>query len=754
MIQDAWVDRGGVANQAGRDAYYIDQRVADAALAAPLRPPAQRLDHEPRIRGRDDLVDELEGLLDRRTDAPGVRVLCGMGGCGKTTVALELARRTLAHDIPAWWVSATGPGAVAAGMQALAVALGADPDQLRLGSPAEIVWSLLTGQARPWLLIFDNADDPHPTLGLASEPVTRGNGWIRPVDGPGLVVVTSRDGGQGTWGGCRWIRTHPVRRLAAEDAGAVLLDFAGPAAGSPREAIDLAERLGRLPLALRAAGSYLANTTRIPASLADPQTPRTYAAYSRALDNDPPPSSGTGDTSPTDELSRTLVGDTWELSLKLLEQRGMTQARPLLQLLSSLAPAPIPYGVIFQPDVSYGAGDLAGITSTHLWSMLHALADLGLVDLREPPGDDVDERLAYTVTLHPLVRHTYATLPDRRDEPPPFLALAVQLVAQRARSSPADSPQDPEAWPWWQALAPHAFHMLRRVAALAHRLDPDVTIQACAAATLAGQYLQERWLNRAAEIETRTLLDLRHRVLGPEHPDTLTTRHDLARALHGQGQNAVAGTEYLVVLEAQQRILGETHPDTLTTRYSYANSVHDRCQYEQAEAEYRALLAVAAPALGEEHPLTMEIRNDLGVVLAQTGHHDQAEAEYQAVFVVLQRVLGPDHPDTLTTRYNLACLLQDRGDLDAAAVEFHAILDTERRLLGNDHFLTLLTRFRFAQLLYGQGQVVAAEAELRAVLDAQRRVHGADADRTLKTQQMLEALFPEPQKAQPDLPPG
>jgi hypothetical protein len=91
-------------------------------------------------------------------------------------------------------------------MQALAVALGADPDRLRMGSLPEIVWAHLAGLPGPWLLVFDNADDPTRALAAPSEPVWGGNGWLRPVSKAGLIVVTSRDGSDFIWGGrrCRW----------------------------------------------------------------------------------------------------------------------------------------------------------------------------------------------------------------------------------------------------------------------------------------------------------------------------------------------------------------------------------------------------------------------------------------------------------------------------------------------------------------------------------------------------------------------
>jgi hypothetical protein len=108
-----------------------------------------------------------------------------MGGCGKTTAARNLARTALAVGIPAWWIAASTPESVASGMQALAVAFGADPQRLRVGSLPEIAWEHVAARPGPWLLAFDNADDPQRVLCPAGGPVTGGNGCCGRCKAPG-----------------------------------------------------------------------------------------------------------------------------------------------------------------------------------------------------------------------------------------------------------------------------------------------------------------------------------------------------------------------------------------------------------------------------------------------------------------------------------------------------------------------------------------------------------------------------------------
>ncbi|MEO3826619.1 hypothetical protein [Actinomadura sp. B10D3] len=101
-----------------------------------------------------------------------------------------------------------------------------------------------------------------------------------------MVIVTSRHGRVPDWGA--WCRAHNVGMLTPAEGAQVLLDGTGPRAGSRADAESLSRRLGGLPLALRLAGSYLAQSQQTPRIFADPERARTFAEYRAAVDVDPP----------------------------------------------------------------------------------------------------------------------------------------------------------------------------------------------------------------------------------------------------------------------------------------------------------------------------------------------------------------------------------------------------------------------------------------------------------------------------------
>src|SRR5262249_51401505 len=189
-----------------------------------------------------------------------------------------------------------------------------------------------------------------------------------------------------------------------------------------------------------------------------------------------------------------------------------------------------------------------------------ALSGLGLADLREPVEDDDEPSAGWTVALHPLVRDTNLTHSDVTTNPT-FPTLAIQLVAAATQSDTVGLPDDPQMWPWWQALTPHATHLVH-LAAYDHRLSADTVAAACDAADLAAWYLRSRGLYRQAHTEFEQLYAIHRRMLGEEHPDTLAARHGVAFMLGDMGEWTRARTEYEQLLDIHRRMLGEEHPDT------------------------------------------------------------------------------------------------------------------------------------------------------------------------------------------------
>ena len=705
----------------GTQNVYLAGRERAPEPAVSIAAPVGQRDENLPLRGRDGLLAELASPGQAR-----VRVLHGLGGCGKTRLALEAAFEALQRGVEVWWVSAAEPGPPAAGMRALGRRLGITDARLEHGDAADVIWQRLAGRREPWLLVIDNADDPQVLAG-AGTCVAEGRGWLRPVAGrAGMVLVTSRDGSPASWGS--WSRRYRLEMLPADPAAAMLADHAGhhPGLGSDQDARLLAARLGGLPLALKIAGSFLAEAAAIPAAFADAGVIRTYWQYLDAIQGGdlaavfPAPG---GQLTP--EQARGLIGATWELTLDLLDARPLPEARQVLRLLACFADAPVPYQLLLHPGTLAACPPLRDITGSRLWQALKALEDFGLLDL------DTGSQAAVAVPvarLHPLVRDT--SRPAAGPERLAFVELAARLLERAAGET--GQPEDPQMWPAWQALAPHSVAVFDNLASEPDGSD-DAVEAAAYAAHMAARFHLKQGLHATAEAKDRDVLAARLRVLGPDHPDTLSTRHQIALEMAAQGDHAAAEAEYRDVLAARLRVQGPDHPGTLSTRHQIALEMAERGDHAAAEAEYRDVLAARLRVQGPDHPDTLMARHNIASEMAARGDHAAAEAEYRDVLAARLRVQGPDHPDTLMARHNIASEMAERGDHAAAEAEYRDVLAATLRVQGPDHPDTLSTRHQIALEMAERGDHAAAEAEYRDVLAATLRVQGPDHPDTLTT---------------------
>ncbi|WP_159055667.1 tetratricopeptide repeat protein, partial [Streptomyces griseorubiginosus] len=350
-------------------------------------------------------------------------------------------------------------------------------------------------------------------------------GWIRrPASSAGSVLVTTRDSTPHMWGtACTLHPVHPLIGDGLTDAAQILHDHAGTMAGPPDDARRLAQRLGGLPLALRLAGTYLADANMVPAAYREPDTPVDFCSYQAAL------ARGL-------ELvdHGNVIAQAWDMSLNLLDQRGLPLARPLLRLIATFADAPLPYTLLLTPVTLASAGELAQLDGPGVWRLLLALSSLGLVDLSLATGSDS----LPTLRVHPLVRD--ASLDHAA------LSAAVTALHSAAFADEIGMPEDAHYWGRWRLLQPHALDLFHR--ATVTQLPDQTMHDAVRTALFAARYLRARGLYNRARSEFEAILAHRRVSRGDTHPDTLTTRHNLARVLLDQGKLDEARSEFEAIL--------------------------------------------------------------------------------------------------------------------------------------------------------------------------------------------------------------
>ncbi|MEV1049289.1 FxSxx-COOH system tetratricopeptide repeat protein [Streptomyces sp. NPDC049916] len=669
------------------------------------------------VRGREAELERIGALV--RGPGGGMAVVCGAGGLGKTTLAAEAAAQARAEGRVVVWIRWRDDSErLGQDLAQAAHILGlpeARLEEARTGrvSLVDAVWEHLA-TVTGWLIVVDNVDTP-TRVGPGSGPPAAYRGWLR-SHGGGVLLVTSRDTTRQTWGpDADLIHLQP---LANDAGGAVLLD-AAPHAGTAAEAEALAARLGGLPLGLNAAGAYLA----VPTS-----RHRKFTVYQHALETEFADLLGaehpTAATDPA--VARRIVRHTWDLSLDQLESDGYTLARPVLQLLALFEPAPVPRTLV-TPELVTDATGLP-TTAAGVDAALAGLHRYGLLHTPESDEPDPDSPAVGRLQLHPLVREVTAhTL--NRPEPTGTWLTALDEHLTRAVNMVAGMPGR-TGWPTARLLASHLPAHLDRNTPDNFSSARDTLADLAETLTNAGAVSEELLLRRR-------LLCAETDQLGPDHPDTLSSRNNLANALHGLGEHQQAADLHRQTLTDRERVLGPDHPETLGSRHNVANSLAHLGEHRQAADLHRHVIADRERVLGPDHPSTLSSRNNLAVALSALGEHLQAVSLQRETLANHERVLGPDHPSTLSSRNNLAVALQGLGEHQQAADLYGEVSLAAERLLGPDHPNTLISRHNVANSLAHLGEHRQAADLHRHVIADRERVLGPDHPDTLNSRNSL-----------------
>lgn len=722
-VGEALADFLGLVEETIRTQVTDDDIRGRARRAMDLAASAQDRRPDP-IRGHDDfgdrhvLLDELVALMGDPQQGPVV--LAGPGGTGKTTVATALAERARALGRDVWWISASNPVTLLRGLTAVARQLGEAGDVNAIArdeaDAADRFWRLLENARSEWLLIFDEADDPQ-VLAAGGSPagVQDLTGWVR-SSARGLALVTSREADLRMWEAARLLR---VGELAEADAVRMLLALA-PAAGEESEARALARRLGRHPLSLRLAGSFLHSQAAQGA---------TFAAYGRTLDEqaqaDLHERPGRHVPAPA---ARVL-----ELSLGGLAQQGVPQTRPVLQLASCYAPGPIPASLLNARSLTETGllTDFGDTSPTAEVRAVEALRELQVAGILEPADGGI--------ALHTVIIEAgRASMGGSGLASARIRHAAIELLHGCTSRLPYE---DPESWPQYLLLGPHLLSLLDAAGQVDREhlgLLMETTAHAVGAFNISGMsragiILGERALAHSAPLgpEHRAVLRVRHamtwavayhgdlstaeawyrenlqtqlRALGPEDHDVLFSRHELAWIAACRGDWTTAEAGYREALDDSARILGPDHPQTLLTRHELAWAIanQERSRLGEARKILDAVLSDRRRVLGPEHHRTLTTVHELAWISAQEGHWEQAETAYRELLILRVRLLGEDHPDTMVIRHELAWIAARRGRTAEAESRYTDVLDQRRRILGEEHPDTLATQRARDELRLGQ----------------------------------------------------
>jgi eukaryotic-like serine/threonine-protein kinase len=260
--------------------------------------------------------------------------------------------------------------------------------------------------------------------------------------------------------------------------------------------------------------------------------------------------------------------------------------------------------------------------------------------------------------------------------------------------------------------------------------------------TVVGNVYRKLGLYPQAEEHLPVAMELRRRVLGEDHLDTVNSMHYVATLYMRQGRSAEAEPLYLKVLETRKRVQGPDHRDTLAAMNNLA-ALYDSYQGRYAEAEplYLEALEIQRRVLGEDDTLTLNTTNNLAGLLARQGRYAEAEPLFVKTREIRERVLGRQHPLTLLAMNNLAALYRVQGRYAEAEPLYLETLEIRKRVLGQEHPDTLICANNLATMYMTQARYAEAELLIVETLEIGRRVLGEEHPVTLKSFSILSMLY-------------
>jgi tetratricopeptide (TPR) repeat protein len=630
--------------------------------------------------GRERTLSELAEQLGRGAATAVTQTLQGLGGVGKTALAIEYAYRHRSQFDTVWWVRAEQPATLVDDYAGLAGALRLpDIEQANQQQAVSAVRRWLEDHDR-WLLVLDNADAPDTPTGLP-EPLALLVDLLPRVL-HGQVLVTSRD--------ASWEEHAAMAELEVftpTEALAFLLTRSGR--GEQATATQIGELLGWLPLALEQAGAYIRATSL---SMAE------YLARLRTY-----PALTVDEGRPRDRHPTATVATTWQVSLERV--RSTAGATVLLEVCGFLGPEEIPRE-LFAQQLDPPAAEL------HRLAQDPFARDAAVAALRRFALAKADEQ---TLTVHRLLQQVVRDSLD----PATKTARVGEAVRLLNQAMPFGGHSDPGLWPVCARLLPHS------LAATEHAEQFEV--EPLATASLlesAADYLHGRGrYGDARGLHERALAIMETR-LGVDHPDTAWTLNNLGRLLHDQGDRAGARPLLERALAIREARLGANHLDTAWTLNNLASVLRDQEDLAGARRLHQRALAIREARLGADHPDTAHSLNYLANVLRAQGDLAEARQLLERALPILEVHMGAGHSTTGWNLSNLADVLRDQGDLAGARRLYERALVIMEASLGADHLSTAKTLEKLGGVLHAQGDLAGARRLYQRALN----IHEGRAD--------------------------
>ncbi|OJJ45918.1 hypothetical protein ASPZODRAFT_119216 [Penicilliopsis zonata CBS 506.65] len=685
-------------------------------------------DRNPRFVGRNNTVNQLSHQILSKDHARRAAI-SGLGGVGKTQIALELAYniRNLDPARSIFWIPSTSVAAIEQAFMTISAQLGLN-DITPANVKSELQMFLSSERAGSWLLIIDNADDQDMWIKPSASSPALKTFLPRINSHQGFILFTTRNQRLATQlAGPDVIKVSELDDEAAFD----LLQGALVEKDLTKDQTSvtmLIHQLCGLPLALIQAASFINENA---------MSLEAYVSLLTQQENTELLSQDFDDDYRYPDIQNPITA-TWLMSFEQV-QKSCALAAEYLSFIACIDARDIPLSLL--PPAS-GLAQQKALGTLKAYSFVtaqtnnqfistHRLVHLAIRNwLRKEhllqkwttktaehlnkvfPSDEHCNRTLWRQYLpHAqflIESKEFQPMTDTREE---FLKKVGECLHSDGRYKEAEM------------IFQELYEYQR------HGADEEKTLMSMTLLALTF-WSQGRW-KESEEIDSK-VLEARRALLGVEHPDTLISMRNLAGTYHSLGEWKKAEELNIEALEISKRVLGVEHPHTLISMGSLATTFWNMGRYSESEELEIEGLEILIRVRGLEHPETLLGMRNLASTFSEQGRYSEAEKLDLQVLEISRRVLGDEHPDTLASLHSLIVGYQNQGRWDEAEkLGDIQLVETSKKVLGADHPDTLSNMVSLATRFRNQERWKEVEGLERTVMETRKIALGIDHPDTL-----------------------
>lgn len=618
--------------------------------------------------GRERLLTEVRKTLTSGQNAV-LMAMIGLGGVGKTQLAVEYAYRHVAGYTLVWWIRSEETATLAADYASLATEL--QLLEREAVDKHEVISAVRRHlqHARDWLLIFDNAQQPEDIADYLPRGAT------------GHVLITSRNP---NWGSVA--KPVKVTVMARDESMAFLRKRTGQ---RDETAVgQLAEELGHLPLALAQAAAYVE------------QTGKSLTGYLQLFRAEQWEMLNRGKPSIQEHAT---VATTWEISFKQVRQASPAAAG-MISLIAYLAPEQIPLGIL-KAGAEYLPQTLAAAArnSVQLDEAVAALRRYSLVEVREE-----------ILSVHRLVQ-TVVRNHLEKTEKVQWASAAVRLVEK------AFSTKSEDVWnlAMCASLLPHALLSAEHATALGVAKESAARLW-----SKVGDYLREIAQYLEAKAADEQALKLAEELYGANHPVVAVCVNNLGLVLLELGDFKAAHAHFKRALEISRKTLPPGHLTIATRLNNLGAALYGLGDFEGARAHLEQAIKIKKGALGPNHPDVAHSVGNLAAMLSALGELEGARALHEEALEINEKVYGPDHRIVAKDLEDLGNILSTLGDFKSARPHLERSLKIREQVYGLHHPSVASSLTSLGNLLLILDDFEGARACLERALKIMEQVYG------------------------------